>query len=436
MNIEKTAEKLTNIWNVVKINTLYRATVIRSEKKLAALAWRRSGVSLDELKETLTDPDVVKISQICSSSSSTHREYVSGIIRKCVRDLPNKDILPLAEFLVDNDVTNEVIRYPDDRFTRDVGYCLSLIMGKTPPKEKGAMADILAKDDFGRILLGKTNPIDITRSLSDGLSPQEFDNILSSTKLMADRPHDENTEDLLIDENLINKIALDALLRSKPHLREHESIRSKISPSIDEVCDDEAEKQLFIEQAEEIVRIAFLHCKGTTKKHEKKVIPDKKRWFSYIENNLMNDESIVYRANLHWIIFLWPIVWFLVAIIIIAAGIGVEAVKDAAFVASIPLLFAILTGIRPFIKYSTSEFGITNKRVIIKVGFIRRDSLEALLDRVANIHVSQDVLGRFLNYGSIIVTTGGTESPFHKIESPLEFRKKVQEQITVVQDTK
>jgi uncharacterized membrane protein YdbT with pleckstrin-like domain len=104
---------------------------------------------------------------------------------------------------------------------------------------------------------------------------------------------------------------------------------------------------------------------------------------------------------------------------------------------SLFILIAILTGVASFINFTTSEFGITNKRVIIKVGFIRRDSLEVLLNKVEGIQVNQGILGRILGFGSIIVSrTGGTKDPFHKIDAPLEFRKRVQEQIATATDSR
>ena len=149
---------------------------------------------------------------------------------------------------------------------------------------------------------------------------------------------------------------------------------------------------------------------------------------SYIEKNLMNGESIVYRTKLHWVVFLWPIIWLVVAIIFFGSG-------GAAAAGGLFILIAILTGIASFINFSTSEFGITNKRVIVKVGFIRRNSLEVLLNKVEGIQVNQGILGRILGFGSITVSgTGGTKDPFHKIDAPLEFRKKAQEQIASVQD--
>jgi len=152
---------------------------------------------------------------------------------------------------------------------------------------------------------------------------------------------------------------------------------------------------------------------------------------SYIEKNLMNGESLVYRTKLHWVVFLWPIIWFVLAIVFFrSGGAGIEA-------GSLFILIAILTGVASFINFTTSELGITNKRVIIKVGFISRNSLEILLNKVEGIQVNQNILGRILGFGSIIVSgTGGTKDPFHEIDAPLEFRKRVQEQIATAPDSR
>ena len=152
---------------------------------------------------------------------------------------------------------------------------------------------------------------------------------------------------------------------------------------------------------------------------------------SYIEKNLMNGENIVYRTKLHWVVFLWPVIWFVVAIMFFSGG------GDVAAAGGLFILIAILTGIASFINFKTSEFGITNKRFVIKVGFIRRNSLEVLLNKVEGIQVNQGILGRILGFGSITVSgTGGTKNQFHKIDAPLEFKKRAQEQIASVQDSR
>jgi uncharacterized membrane protein YdbT with pleckstrin-like domain len=149
----------------------------------------------------------------------------------------------------------------------------------------------------------------------------------------------------------------------------------------------------------------------------------------YIDKNLMSGEQVVYRTNLHKVVFLGPIILFVLAVIFMASG-----KLNLVVLGPLSFLFSIFWAMSAFISLKTSEFGITNKRVLIKVGFIRRNSLETLLTKVEGIQVNQGILGRILNYGTILVKgTGGTSNPFHKIEAPLEFRKKVQEQISLIQ---
>ncbi len=140
-------------------------------------------------------------------------------------------------------------------------------------------------------------------------------------------------------------------------------------------------------------------------------------FMAYIDDNLTVGENVIYRAKLHWVVFLWPIICFAFAIVFL--------LSNVVFPRNILLVIAIILSIRAFINYYTSEFGVTNKRVIVKAGFIRRVSLEILLTKVEGIQVSQGILGRILDYGSILVSgTGGSKDPVHNISAPMEFRKK------------
>jgi uncharacterized membrane protein YdbT with pleckstrin-like domain len=143
-------------------------------------------------------------------------------------------------------------------------------------------------------------------------------------------------------------------------------------------------------------------------------------FMGYVESNLLPNEQITYRAKLHWIIYVLPVIVFLIAIAVALAGGGWIAGMAIAIVGFVLLL-------PPWIKASSSEFAITNKRVLIKVGLIRRHSLELLLQKVEGIGVDQGVLGRILGYGTITVSgVGGTKETFQMISNPLEFRRQVQ----------
>ena len=123
---------------------------------------------------------------------------------------------------------------------------------------------------------------------------------------------------------------------------------------------------------------------------------------SYVQDNLISGEKVVYETRLHWIVFL-----------------------------SVRGLLTLW--IWPFIEYWTSEFAITNKRVIVKMGLIRRQTVELNLQRVESVSVDQTIMGRILGYGTItIIGTGGTREPFRRIAHPLEFRKAVEEQLSLL----
>ena len=117
---------------------------------------------------------------------------------------------------------------------------------------------------------------------------------------------------------------------------------------------------------------------------------------SYIQDNLTPNEKVEYETGLHWIIY-FSLRGFLT-------------------------LF-----ISPIIEKLSSDFAITNRRVIIKVGLFSRRTLEMNLDKVESIHVDQSIIGRMLGYGNIeVIGTGGTRELFMCITSPIEFRKQYQ----------
>lgn len=150
----------------------------------------------------------------------------------------------------------------------------------------------------------------------------------------------------------------------------------------------------------------------------------------YVEDNLMPGETVTYRARLHWVIYLRAALLALVGVVLVLVDAAPGQQPGlVGFFGGFVLLLAALVWLVQWVKSRTSEFAITNKRVIIKVGLIRRDTLELLLTKVESIGVDQTVTGRIVGYGDIVVVgTGGTRSPFTNIARPLDFRKHVQAQ--------
>jgi len=138
----------------------------------------------------------------------------------------------------------------------------------------------------------------------------------------------------------------------------------------------------------------------------------------YVDSNLLKDEQIVRRGVIHWAIFS-PAIFF-----------GVFGVLGLAASAGFGTLIAIsvLLMMSEAILRSTTEMAITNKRVIMKRGWISRKTLELNLNKIENLGIEQGLLGRMLNYGTVtVVGTGGTREAFKYVAEPLDFRKTVQD---------
>ena len=145
---------------------------------------------------------------------------------------------------------------------------------------------------------------------------------------------------------------------------------------------------------------------------------------SYVDSNLLEGEHVVYRTHLHWKVLVLPVLFALV----VAAPAAWFALNGTWSVfAWIPIGLAVLWLLAAMIKRQTSEFVVTNKRVLMKVGVFTTRSIELLLGKVEAITVHQTLAGRLLGYGDIVLTgSGGTMEPFAAIQSPLVFRNAVQ----------
>ena len=147
----------------------------------------------------------------------------------------------------------------------------------------------------------------------------------------------------------------------------------------------------------------------------------------YVEDNLMPGEDVTYRAHLHWAIYVRAALIGLLGLALVIAGFWRPDFHVLGYLGAAVLVVAAIVWLVQWVKARTSEFAVTNKRVIIKVGLIRRDTLELLLSKVESIGVDQTITGRIVGCGSIVVVgTGGTREVFNNIAHPLEFRKHVQ----------
>ena len=128
-----------------------------------------------------------------------------------------------------------------------------------------------------------------------------------------------------------------------------------------------------------------------------------------------------YEAQLHPITFLPPL------LLVIASIAGMIALWDRSIVLLAVPAFFFIVGVGyilyEWIQRWTTEIAITDRRVVYKIGLVRRDTIEMNRSKIESVDVSQTILGRLFNYGTVTVRgTGEGISPIRYIKAPLAFR--------------
>ena len=117
----------------------------------------------------------------------------------------------------------------------------------------------------------------------------------------------------------------------------------------------------------------------------------------YLDDNLIVGERVTFHTRLHWSVYLTG--WSLLTL-----------------------------GFVGWLRRRSSEFVVTNHRVMIKVGIFSTRTLELNLSKIESVSVHQSLTDKVQRRGDIeIVGSGGTRERFAGIALPLEFRKAVQE---------
>jgi hypothetical protein len=175
----------------------------------------------------------------------------------------------------------------------------------------------------------------------------------------------------------------------------------------------------------------------------------------YIKKNLVKNEELIYQTKLHW----WVIVRSLLgaALMIVLLGIfvnplfspssgfityntssSVAIATQTLFCANMLVMMQIFVGmVFILLNYLTSEFGVTNRRVLVKTGVIRRRTLEMNLSKVESFQVKESLPGRLLGFKTLVITgSGGTKQTFSFVKNADKLRKHVVELSTEDNDSR
>ena len=141
----------------------------------------------------------------------------------------------------------------------------------------------------------------------------------------------------------------------------------------------------------------------------------------YIDEKLQEGEQVMYRTKRHPAGIMFPIFVIVIAFVFFGPS-------------WLGLVLAVLGGLwlAAELAQRAGEFGVTQKRVLMKGGLFRKATADTPLEQIAGIQVTQSFLGRKLGYGTATVRgKDGTTSSFSAVNHPWDFANKVQEQMDI-----
>jgi uncharacterized membrane protein YdbT with pleckstrin-like domain len=122
-------------------------------------------------------------------------------------------------------------------------------------------------------------------------------------------------------------------------------------------------------------------------------------------------EQVEFEMKPHWRALMVPFVWLLGEIFI---GVALWFYIDVSFVRWVIFIVCavifVVFAVRPFLYWLTTDYVFTNRRIIVRGGFIARSGRDMPLSKVNNVSFDISVMGRILNYGKLTVDSASDEA--------------------------
>lgn len=147
-----------------------------------------------------------------------------------------------------------------------------------------------------------------------------------------------------------------------------------------------------------------------------------------VPSYLIADGETVLRVAQPTRIVLIPLI--LIAVLVTALAIvlwynsGAPAALYAGFLIDTVLFFFIG---KEAVRLATSEYVLTDRRIIKQTGILNRSSVDSWLEKVNNVEHRQTIWGRILGFGDVVVDTASEtgSTVFPSINAPIEFKRAI-----------
>ena len=92
------------------------------------------------------------------------------------------------------------------------------------------------------------------------------------------------------------------------------------------------------------------------------------------------------------------------------------------------VVVAVIWGIMTWVTYQFSSLTIKKGQVILRSGFIVRQTIDVSIAKIESIDIRQSIAGSIFQYGFLMITgTGGTRNSMNFIAKPLTCRRYIEQ---------
>jgi membrane protein YdbS with pleckstrin-like domain len=145
---------------------------------------------------------------------------------------------------------------------------------------------------------------------------------------------------------------------------------------------------------------------------------------NYVDSILEPNERVVFRTTLSWTLYARAVALAICALLLLILGASYPGLGVVGlFLAALLALAAFLSFVHAWFRRWTTEIAVTDRRVILKRGFIRRHTVEMNMQKVESVDVDQTRIGRIFDYGSVTIRgTGSSFESLRMVDAPLKLR--------------
>jgi uncharacterized membrane protein YdbT with pleckstrin-like domain len=138
---------------------------------------------------------------------------------------------------------------------------------------------------------------------------------------------------------------------------------------------------------------------------------------------LAEGEHLVLKVHQHWKTVLRPVLVFaLIVVVLLVVLIFAAPVRHAAAarlaLGAAALVAAILWCARPLLRWWTTSYELTNRRLRLRAGIISRTGRDFPLTRISDVSFAQGLLDRMLGCGRLVVESPGEHGQLILSEIP------------------